>query len=134
MLGKILKKFVSIVSIVLLIIFIIYSIHIIYPGNRLIDLSDAEVISIKTDDDERCLYVIVSETINSMSNLIFEIKIPYRTRCKSHNTGDKISVQDIKIGDIISLNFKGESEYIDGVNYAVAKGIIDVIQNDFSLR
>ena len=128
------KKFVSIVSIVLLIIFIIYSIHIIYPDYRLIDLSDAEVISIKTDDDERCLYVITSHTYTGTDNIICEIKIPYRTRCKSHNTGDKISVQDIKIGDRISLNFKGESEYIDGVNYAVAKGIIDVIQKEFSQR
>lgn len=130
---KMFKKFVSIVSIVLLIIFIIYSIHIIYPDYRLIDLS-AEVISIRTDDDERCLYVMTSHSYTGTDNIICEIKIPYRTRCKSHNTGDKISVQDIKIGDIISLNFKGESEYIDGVNYAVAKGIIDVIQNDFSLR
>ena len=127
------KKIGSVVSIVLLIIFIIYSIHIIYPDYRLIDLS-AEVISIRTDDDERCLYVMTSHSYTGTDNIICEIKIPYRTRCKSHNTGDKISVQDIKIGDIISLNFKGESEYIDGVNYAVAKGIIDVIQNDFSLR
>lgn len=133
MLGKIFKKFVFIVSIVLLIIFIIYSIHIIYPDYRLIDLS-AEVISIRTDDDERCLYVMTSHSYTGTDNIICEIKIPYRTRCKSHNTGDKISVQDIKIGDIISLNFKGESEYIDGVNYAVAKGIIDVVQKDFSLR
>ena len=127
------KKIGSVVSIVLLIIFIIYSIHIIYPGTRLIDLS-AEVISIKTDDAERCLYVMTSHTYTGTDNIICEIKIPYRTRCKSHNTGDRISVQDIKIGDIISLNFKGESEYIDGVNYAVAKGIIDVLQKDFSLR
>ena len=133
MLGKIFKKFVSIVSIVLLIIFIIYSIHIIYPDYRLIDLS-AEVISIRTDDDERCLYVMTSHSYTGTDNIICEIKIPYRTRCKSHNTGDKISVQDIKIGDIISLNFKGESEYIDGVNYAVAKGVIDVIQKEFSQR
>ena len=133
MLGKIFKTFVSIVSIVLLIIFIIYSIHIIYPDYRLIDLS-AEVISIRTDDDERCLYVMTSHSYTGTDNIICEIKIPYRTRCKSHNTGDKISVQDIKIGDIISLNFKGESEYIDGVNYAVAKGVIDVIQKEFSQR
>lgn len=133
MLGKIFKKFVSIVSIVLLIIFIIYSIHIINLGNHCIDLS-AEVISIKTDDDERCLYVITSHTYTGTDNIICEIKIPYRTRCKSHNTGDKISVQDIKIGDIVSLNFKGESEYIDGVNYAVAKGIIDVLQKEVLQR
>ena len=119
------KKFGSVVSIVLLIIFIIYSIHIIYPGYRRIDLLDAEVISIKTDDAERCLYVITSHTYTGTDNIICEIKIPYRTRCKTY-TGDKISVQDIKIGDRISLNFKGESEYIDGVNYAVAKGIIEV--------
>ena len=128
------KKIGSVVSIVLLIIFIIYSIHIIYPGTLRIDLADAEVISIKTDDAERCLYVITSHTYTGTDNIICEIKIPYRTRCKSHNTGDRISVQDIKIGDRISLNFKGESEYIDGVNYAVAKGVIDVIQKDFSLR
>ena len=130
---KILKKFGSVVSIVLLIIFIIYSIHIIYPGTLRIDLS-AEVISIRTDDDERCLYVMTSHSYTGTDNIICEIKIPYRTRCKSHNTGDKISVQDIKIGDIISLNFKGESEYIDGVNYAVAKGVIDVIQKEVLQR
>lgn len=115
------KKIVSVVSIVLLSILIIYSIHIIHPKGHLVDCS-ADVISIKTDAGEQCLYVIASESIN---NMIYEIKIPYGTKCKTVN-GDKFSLQNIKIGDNLSLNFKGEPEHIDGVNYAVAKGTIVV--------
>ena len=115
------KKIISILSIVLLAVFAIYSIYIIYPKGRLVDCS-AIVDAVESDAEEQCLYVIAS---NSINNMTYKIKIPYGTKCKTVN-GDKYSVESIKIGDDITLNFKDEPEHIDGVNYAGAKGTVVV--------
>ncbi len=115
------KKIASAVIVALVLLLFCFAIYDISPQGKLVDFSGF-VDSVELNDDEKCVYVTATQ---DLSNAVFEIKIPYKTKCKTVS-GEKFSPKDIKSGHMITLDFKGKAKHISGMNYATAKGTVNV--------
>ena len=78
------------------------------------------VEEIRFDASRQCAFVKVRQALNGT---IYEIEVPYSWKCKKRN-GDKILITDVKEGYSISVNFKKDSVFKDGIHYVKPRGPI----------
>ncbi|MBR2405447.1 MAG: hypothetical protein IKB04_00145 [Clostridia bacterium] len=65
-------------------------------------------------------------TVRDDWDVVYEVAVLNGTVCRDHFDGSKLNASDIREGWNISCDFKGDSTFADGINYATAKSTVTV--------
>lgn len=95
----------------------ITAVYFVIPKNNTCDFR-GYIEEIQIDENNECAWITISEITNENSHI--KLMVPANTSIKNHD-GEKISVNQIKIGQLLDADMKGSK--IDDTYYQ-AKWII----------
>ena len=115
------KKFLSCLGWILFAITLVAMFWVAKPS-KTVDFSGV-VKSIEYNEQENCTYITASMILQDNSSVIIKAKDNISVR---EVTGEKMKLEEIKVGDLIDLDYKGKIDGKDSIITAkwikVAKG------------